>query len=184
MDYKVDPNCMDVWVSAEPVKGRWASELSKMHPCEIVDWPAPIHCTTSRVSPRSVGVRWGGAEQNTYTPFSMVTSGAGCRYPNELYGCIWLYSRLHLSTSTFASLSMLMIFSAVNRFPGMCASPVNIVTVPLSLWKWIRFWGAGRSCYYIRRFLYAHLTKYKASPCRCSWQLSQCLLWSVKTAPT
>ncbi len=29
-----------------------------------------------------------------------------------------------------ASLSMLMIFSAVNRFPSMCASSVNIETIP------------------------------------------------------
>ena len=41
----------------------------------------PMLCTTSRVSPRSVGVRWSEAELNTYAPIGIMTSGAGGRYP-------------------------------------------------------------------------------------------------------
>ena len=48
-----------------------------------------------------VGARSSGAEPNTYAPIGIMTSGAGGRYPNELCGRIWLYSRLRRSTSTF-----------------------------------------------------------------------------------
>jgi len=66
-------------------------------------WPAPIHCTTSRVSLWSIGLRCSGAKPQTYAPIGIMTSRAGGWYPNKLYGRIWLYSCLHRSTSTFAS---------------------------------------------------------------------------------
>ena len=55
------------------------------------DYP-PLLCTTSRVSPRSVGMRWSGAEPNTYAPFGIMTSGAGVHTPMSCASYMIIFS--------------------------------------------------------------------------------------------
>ena len=94
------------------------------------DYP-PLLCTTSRVSPRSVSMRWSGAEPNTYGPIGIMTSGAGVHTPMSCASYMIIFSTptLHkhfrapsnvsntcrLNTSSSRSY-WVMRFSQENRF--------------------------------------------------------------------